>query len=324
MNLPIPPFAGDNVIKVAYGVWGAKSGRNHSGADPSTKSDPTIRTAGNGFVAFAGTDPTSPTDQWGVHVRIYLNQTDAVRRVGTIREVSAHNTRNLVTTGQRVVAGQGVGIMGNSGNAAKDPQGPHVHRQYDRWNGSAWINIDPTPYIGGTNTAGLVWFGTAQGEDNMRSLDTPGANQIMPNGRPRNIQGFETPNVNDSNFVDNIPNDRYLIVEGERAMAGSTLQGVRIWNHRLGRLLWVALLGTGITEVHDITPEQARDRNPAWLANAPHNQMTCPPAGVPQADYDAAIARAKEAERLHVEAAGRVVELEKMLANGKRCTIIFD
>lgn len=162
-------YEDDNTIAAAHGVWGYErsNGTTHGGADVSTTGDKTEHSPVEGYVEFAGKIEKSTgnlTWQWGWHVRIFINQKDAVKRKGTRRMVLAHNEKNLVSTGQLVSVGQAVGVMGCSGNAAPEyntGQGPHCHVQVDEWNGSSWVNKDPTPYIGGTNTAGVVWYGNA-------------------------------------------------------------------------------------------------------------------------------------------------------------------
>lgn len=167
-------FKDDNLIDVKHGVWGYRrsNGTTHKGGDISTEGDKTEYPTVGGYVEFAGKVAKTSADpytwQWGYHVRIFEGQSNATRKKGTRRHVYAHNEKNTVKTGQAVTTDTPIGIMGHSGNA--DPiyspgQGDHVHYQVDEWNGSAWVNIDPTPYCGGTNTAGVVWYGKKKSED---------------------------------------------------------------------------------------------------------------------------------------------------------------
>lgn len=105
--------------------FGPRDGGFHRGQDIAAPLDTTIVAAGNGLVIDAG-----PADGYGLWVRI--QHPDA-----TITTYG-HNDRNLVRTGQEVVAGQPIAEVGNRGQST----GPHLHFQIDA-GGQA---IDPVTF----------------------------------------------------------------------------------------------------------------------------------------------------------------------------------
>lgn len=65
-----------------------------------------------------------------------------IRGASGTRWYYAHNTRNLVPVGTRVVAGQPVALLGNTGNARTTPA--HLHFEMHPGGGGA---VNPYPLI---------------------------------------------------------------------------------------------------------------------------------------------------------------------------------
>lgn len=158
-------FKQDNRNEKAYGLYGARrsDGSIHVGGDIDTTGNPTGMSTVDGYVEFAGSVGTSPTNQWGNHVRIFEGQYNSRRVVGkTKRHTFAHNKQNLVKAGQAVKKGQDIFILGKTGNAAYDSQAEHVHYQVDLWTAKGWVPQNPYPYAGIPNKVG-TWNDTNNG-----------------------------------------------------------------------------------------------------------------------------------------------------------------
>jgi len=90
--------------------WGGGGGQMHNGIDISAPSGTAIRATGGGTVVFSG---------WqGAY-----GQKVIIDHGFGIRTVYAHNSRNLVSVGQRVNRGDHIANVGSTGNST----GPHVH-----------------------------------------------------------------------------------------------------------------------------------------------------------------------------------------------------
>lgn len=161
-------FEGRVLVPYAYGCFGWTRGGGsvwHGGIDLVGADDPTIRmpyyTAAEGSQrAIRGTVITARkvdkstgnrTWEWGwyVCVRLDANQTpDAVNYL-----YFCHCERLLVRVGQKVISGQELAIMGNSGNAAlNNPPYKHCHLEVRAT--STGRGLDPTAYAGVPNKAG--------------------------------------------------------------------------------------------------------------------------------------------------------------------------
>ena len=92
------------------------------------------------------------TWEWGWYVCVKLddNQTpDAVNYL-----YFCHNSKNLVSVGQKVKSGDALAIMGNTGNAKyANPPIKHVHFECRATRSGA--GIDPTAYAGCSNVVGI-------------------------------------------------------------------------------------------------------------------------------------------------------------------------
>lgn len=105
---------------------GNKAKRHHNGYDLAAKNNPPIYAAGDGIVEFAG---------WN---KGYGNLT-RIDHGGGLSTRYGHQKKLLVSTGQRVKAGQQIGIMGSTGMSTGD----HLHFEV-RLNGKP---VDPKLYL---------------------------------------------------------------------------------------------------------------------------------------------------------------------------------
>lgn len=104
-----------------------KFGRFHKGVDISLKTGDTVRSVLPGVVVKIKCDPKG----YGNYV--------VVSHDGDLETLYAHLTKELVVSGQRLKAGEALGIGGATGNAT----GPHLHFE-TRIKGEA---IDPLVYL---------------------------------------------------------------------------------------------------------------------------------------------------------------------------------
>lgn len=109
---PKSPIALSPPINVAPGDrFGPRWSRFHSGVDYSAPRGTAVAAAGAGDVTYAG----AMAGGWGRVVTIGHG--------ADVRTMYAHLSDIRVRVGQRVVAGETVGLVGSSGNA----DGPHLH-----------------------------------------------------------------------------------------------------------------------------------------------------------------------------------------------------
>lgn len=114
----------------SYYGYRPKFGRFHYGIDIALNTGDTVRSALPGVVVRIKNDP----DGYGNYV--------VISHDGQLETLYAHLTRELVVTGQRLKAGDAVGLGGATGNAS----GPHLHFE-TRLNGDA---INPLNYLPGS------------------------------------------------------------------------------------------------------------------------------------------------------------------------------
>lgn len=138
----ILPFKnGDIVVTSPYGnrsLYGSNG--FHSGLDMYSKSTKEIVSVSDGTVLWSQmvTDKNNPTWQWGNYV--------AVNGVDGNTVYYCHLEKRSVTSGQRVRAGDVIGIMGNTGYSL----GAHLHFEVRPGNRTS---TNAAAYLGITNTA---------------------------------------------------------------------------------------------------------------------------------------------------------------------------
>lgn len=106
---------------------GSKAWRHHNGYDIAAKTNTPIYAAGDGIVEFAGWNKGG----YGNLIRIDHG--------GGLSTRYGHQQKLLVSTGQRVKAGQKIGLVGSTGMST----GPHLHFEV-RLNGKP---VDPKSYL---------------------------------------------------------------------------------------------------------------------------------------------------------------------------------
>lgn len=164
-------FSGRNRVRYDYARFGYTRGGGktwHGGVDVEGLDSDVIRmpyyfdTNGNakpitGKVVTARivTNKSNLTWQWGYYVCVKLddNQTpDAVNYL-----YFCHCAKLLVAAGTKVISGQDLAVMGNTGNAAlADP--PYKHLHFEVRATATSKGLDPTAYLGFGNAVGT--YGT--------------------------------------------------------------------------------------------------------------------------------------------------------------------
>jgi hypothetical protein len=124
---PVPGAVGDGFGFIPPGRW-------HTGLDfPEPRGTP-IHAGGVGTVSFAGFNTGG-----------YGNLTVITHRLG-FESWYAHQSRIIVSVGQRVSGGQTIGYVGSTGHST----GPHLHFEVRHFG----TPVDPTPYLLGYRSAG--------------------------------------------------------------------------------------------------------------------------------------------------------------------------
>lgn len=100
------PLPGAKVLS----PYGRRNGSIHSGVDIKTRAGDTIRAAFRGVVRLS-----APYGAYG--------QVIVIRHAGGLETLYSHNSRNLVKSGDQVVAGQAIGLVGRTGRATTE----HLH-----------------------------------------------------------------------------------------------------------------------------------------------------------------------------------------------------
>ena len=145
-------FKYDNRVEVQYGVYGPSSGRTHNGIDvDTTNTDWTVHSTTDGKCVTSTiiTDHSNLTWEWGNYVCILDNQ--------GYRHYYCHLNSRTMSVGQVVKAGDIVGIMGKTGNAAMDRQAEHVHYEVRKSPYGSANHVNPTQWCGIPNTVGITW-----------------------------------------------------------------------------------------------------------------------------------------------------------------------
>ena len=101
--------------------FGPRNGRRHNGMDLSLRTGDTIRAVFNGKVRYSQ-----------FHENGY-GELVVIRHDNGLETFSAHLSKRLVKAGERVVAGQAIGLGGSTGRST----GPHLHFEF-RYKGQAF------------------------------------------------------------------------------------------------------------------------------------------------------------------------------------------
>jgi len=111
--------------------WGfpRSGGRRHKGTDMFAKHGTPLIAITNGVIRKVGNGGLGGITLW-------------LKGDNGIHYYYAHNSKNIVRTGQRVTAGQTIAYVGKTGNARTTP--PHLHIQVHPGGGSA---VNPYPYM---------------------------------------------------------------------------------------------------------------------------------------------------------------------------------
>jgi hypothetical protein len=117
---PVPGPIGDGFGFIPPGRW-------HTGVDIPEPSGTPIHAGGVGTVSFAGLNTGG-----------YGNLTVITHRLG-FESWYAHQSRIIVSVGQRVSGGQTIGYVGSTGHAT----GPHLHFEVRHFG----TPVDPVPYL---------------------------------------------------------------------------------------------------------------------------------------------------------------------------------
>lgn len=144
----LPYQSGTVTLTSRYGWRTLNGSRNwHNGIDLSG-TDKTLVAPCDGVIgrSLIIMDKTNRTWEWGNYVRI--------DRADGLKIYMCHMAERLVNVGQKVKAGEPVGIEGNTGHSF----GSHVHFEV-RKNG---IAVDPTPYLGVKNDAWTIEINRAK------------------------------------------------------------------------------------------------------------------------------------------------------------------
>lgn len=113
---------------------------SHKGIDLAAPTGTPVYAAQDGVVANAG---------YGVLDRSYGNQVFLSHGHGYYTNY-AHLSKITVKTGDKVVAGQVIGLCGSTGRST----GPHLH--FEVHLGRKWNRVDPYPYIKNANTSNTI------------------------------------------------------------------------------------------------------------------------------------------------------------------------
>ena len=129
-------------ITTPYGRAGNWSGGKHGGADWAAPTGTPVVAAWSGTV----TDRTWGS-AYGNH--IVVNQDRLPDGSPGLWGLYAHLSQVLVRPGQRIAAGQRIGLVGSTGNST----GPHLH--YEVQGGAGWKSgnhVNPAPWVSATTT----------------------------------------------------------------------------------------------------------------------------------------------------------------------------
>ena len=156
-------YEGRTQVPFSYSRWGytRNNGKTwHGGIDlVGLDSDKILFPTYNGktisgqvVTARIVTDKSNRTWEWGYYVCVKLDANQTPDPVNYL--YFCHNSKNLVTVGQKVKSGDTIAIMGNTGNAAQaSPPIKHCHLEVRQTATSS--GRDPTAYACVPNTVGI-------------------------------------------------------------------------------------------------------------------------------------------------------------------------
>ena len=143
--------------------FGPRWGRMHEGMDYAAPTGTPIRAQSGGRVVVSGYH-----SGYGNYVAV---------QNGPVRQIYAHNSRNMAQVGQTVKAGQIIGLVGSTGNST----GPHVHYEV-RVNGRP---VNPMSYFRGFADGGFV------DEEELAWHGEDGPEAIIPLSAERRERGLD-------------------------------------------------------------------------------------------------------------------------------------
>lgn len=175
-------FTGRNAIPYAYGCYGYTRGKGkvwHGGQDivgedndvihfPYYTYDDGSQKAISGIVRQARivTNKNNRTWEWGYYVSVQLDASQTPDAVNWL--YFCHCSTLLVKVGQKVISGQPIAIMGNTGNAALNNP-PYKHCHFEVRATATGKGLDPTAYTGLPNSVCSV---NMLGESSSNYLET--------------------------------------------------------------------------------------------------------------------------------------------------------
>lgn len=244
---------GENRVEKSYGVYSpGGSPRYHYGIDvDTTGSDWRVFSTVSGKVVMSTivTNKSDKTWEWGHFVCILDGN--------GYRHYFCHLASRSVSVGQVVKAGDMIGVMGKTGNAAGDTQAEHVHYEVRKspYSSGAACSLDPTPWCGIPNKQGQTITETSKGVQTMKVVDVYAQATSEQTGTKFNVQTFNTASVTDI-AGNNLPDGRYWCNETGVSL-GSGFTGAQIMVD--GKAVYVAIL-SGATEYTDMSMADAYAR----------------------------------------------------------------
>ena len=166
-------FKGRNQIPYAYGCYGYTRGGGktwHGGQDIVGLDDVRVRALRGGKVIRSRivTDHSNLTWEWGNYV--------TVRTASGEQDIYAHLDSRAVVAGQTVKAGDMLGIMGSTGNAA----GGYKHTHYERRKADGKTAVDPSAVSGCANKAGTYGEAPSAGDRQYTATPLVGGLRLRP------------------------------------------------------------------------------------------------------------------------------------------------
>ena len=196
------PFQGGNRVTSPFGP---RSGGTHRGIDIVGDDDKTVRAVAAGTVTVATIikNKNDPTWEWGNYVRVDLP--------GGEKHYYCHLASRSVKAGDKLAAGDAIGVMGNTGKSF----GAHLHFEVRDAKG---VSQHPSAALGIPNVVGSYTQGgaaPAPGASNTANTKeekpmTPQNIKLLEVFGDKNCQTFSEMDVNKVK-ENNLPAGRYLV-----------------------------------------------------------------------------------------------------------------